>query len=54
MDPIGTRVFLRGILEYLKPGFHPMDRDHSELIAAALKRLAAEGVVGAETADAAA
>ncbi|MDF2696663.1 MAG: hypothetical protein K0S65_5046 [Labilithrix sp.] len=54
MDPIGTRVFWRGIREYLKPGFHPMDRDHSELIAAALKRLAAEGVVSAESADVAA
>ena len=45
MEPIGTRVFLRGILEYVKPGFHPMNRDHSELIARTLKRLADEGVV---------
>ena len=45
MEPIGSRVFLRGILEYIKPGFHPMDRDHSVLIAQTLKRLADEGVV---------
>ncbi len=45
MQPVGTRVFLRGILEYVKPGFHPMNRDHSELIATTLERLAAEGVV---------
>jgi len=45
MEPVGSRVFLRGILEYAKPGFHPMNRDHSELIARTLKRLAEEGVV---------
>lgn len=45
MEPIGKRVFARGILEYVKPGFHPMDRDHSELIASTLERLAREGVV---------
>jgi uncharacterized protein len=50
MDPIASRVFLRGILEYLRPDFHPMDRDHSQIIAAALQRLAAEGVVAAEAA----
>jgi predicted metal-dependent hydrolase len=53
MDPIGTRVFLRGILEYLSPGFHPMNRDHSKLIADTLKRLVEEGVVVSETAEAA-
>ena len=47
MQPVGQRVFLRGILEYVKPGFHPMNRDHSELIARTLKRLADEGVVAA-------
>lgn len=47
MEPIAKRVFLRGIREYLRPGFHPMDRDHSELIAKTLMRLAAEGVVPA-------
>ncbi|HEY8073676.1 MAG TPA: metal-dependent hydrolase, partial [Labilithrix sp.] len=43
--PILTSVFLRGILEYMKPGFHPHDRDHSELVAKTLARLADEGVV---------
>ncbi|MBX3204058.1 MAG: metal-dependent hydrolase [Labilithrix sp.] len=52
MDPVGRRVFLRGIREYLRPGFHPMDRDHSALIAATLARLEEEGVVvGAQSAD---
>lgn len=46
-EPIGERIFVRGIREYLKPGFHPMQRDHSELIARTLARLAAEGVVDA-------
>lgn len=40
-----SRVFLRGILEYMKPGFHPNDRDHRRLIAETLERLAREGVV---------
>lgn len=43
--PIATGVFLRGIREYLRPGFHPNDRDHSELIAKTLARLGAEGVI---------
>ncbi|MFO0736553.1 MAG: metal-dependent hydrolase [Labilithrix sp.] len=43
--PIATGVFLRGIREYLRPGFHPNDRDHSALIAKTLARLGAEGVV---------
>jgi len=43
--PIATGVFLRGIREYLRPGFHPNDRDHAELIAKTLKRLNEEGVV---------
>lgn len=45
-DPIGTRIFLRGLLEYLRPGFHPTDRDHSALIAKTLARLEKEGVIG--------
>ena len=45
MAPIASHVFLRGIREYLRPGFHPMDRDHRELIATTLARLASEGVV---------
>ncbi len=42
---IGAHLFARGIREYLSPRFHPMQRDHSALIAATLKRLEAEGVV---------
>jgi predicted metal-dependent hydrolase len=45
MSPFGTRVFLRGIREYLSPRFHPMDRDHTKLIADTLERLVKEGVV---------
>ncbi|MBX3261708.1 MAG: metal-dependent hydrolase [Labilithrix sp.] len=45
MEPVAGRVFLRGIREYLRPGFHPTDRDHSALIAATLARLEEEGVV---------
>jgi len=44
-QPITTGVFLRGIREYLRPGFHPNDRDHSTLIAETLERLKREGVV---------
>jgi predicted metal-dependent hydrolase len=54
MEPIATRVFLRGIFEYLRPGFHPMDRDHSELVAKTLARLEADGVLPQEPCDAAA
>ena len=43
--PIGSRVFVKGILEYLRPGFHPADKDHERLVAATLARLTAEGVV---------
>jgi predicted metal-dependent hydrolase len=42
---ISTGVFLRGIREYMRPGFHPNDRDHSELIAKTLERLGEDGVV---------
>ena len=48
MDPIAKRVFLRGIREYMRPDFHPNDRDHSALIRATLERLRAEGVVGSD------
>ena len=43
--PIATGVFLHGIRQYLRPSFHPNDRDHRELIAKTLARLASEGVV---------
>jgi predicted metal-dependent hydrolase len=51
MQPIVSRVFLHGIREYLRPGFHPMDRDHRDLIAKTLARLAAEGVVEPPTTE---
>ncbi len=47
-DSIVRGVFLRGIAEYLRPGFHPHDRDHTALVAATLARLAAEDVVDPE------
>lgn len=54
--PIFTRVFLRGIGEYLRPGFHPNDKDHRRVFAETLARLTAEGVVaqGGEGAEEAA
>jgi predicted metal-dependent hydrolase len=42
---IGQRVFLRGILEYARPGFHPDAKDHRALIEHALRTLKKEGVV---------
>lgn len=45
---IGPRIFVRGIGKYLRRDFHPRERDHSELIARTLVRLADEGVIGAE------
>ena len=45
LRPIFSRVFLRGITEYLRPGFHPDDRDHSRYVSETLARLTAEGVV---------
>jgi uncharacterized protein len=52
MEPIAKRVFLRGILEYIRPGFHPNDKNHEPLIRATLERLRAEGVViGADEAS---
>lgn len=43
--PIVTRVFLRGILEYLRPSFHPNDKDHRKVFEETLARLQREGVV---------
>jgi predicted metal-dependent hydrolase len=43
-----TGVFLRGIVAYLRPGFHPNDVDHSKLVATTLERLGSEGVVDGE------
>lgn len=45
-SPIFSRVFLRGMREYLRPSFHPNDRDHRRLVADALAGLEADGVVG--------
>lgn len=45
IEPIFRRVFLQGMWRYLKPGFHPNDVDHSALVARALERLRAEGIV---------
>lgn len=44
---IGYRVFLRGIVEYMRPGFHPDDKDHRPLIERTLAKLEKEGVVAA-------
>jgi len=41
-------VFLKGIKDYMRPGFHPHDRDHAALVRKTLERLAAEGVVDGE------
>jgi predicted metal-dependent hydrolase len=43
--PIATRVFGQGIRQYLRPGFHPSDKDHRALVERTLARLVAEGVV---------
>ena len=43
--PIFSRVFLRGIREYLRPSFHPNDKDHRRVFEETLARLTAEGVV---------
>ncbi len=45
LRPIVSRVFLKGIAEYLRPGFHPDDKDHAHLVTETLARLTAEGVV---------
>ena len=47
LKPLVTGVFLRGIFDYLRPGFHPMDHDDTELIASTLDRLTREGVIAA-------
>lgn len=44
-EPVATRVFARGIREYLRRDFHPNDRDHRDLVRRTLERLAAEGVI---------
>lgn len=44
--PIVTGVFLRGIREYLRPSFHPNDKDHRRIFEQTLARLTAQGVVG--------
>jgi uncharacterized protein len=49
--PILTGLFLRCMKEYGHPGFHPNDKDHRELIAKTLERLAAEGVIVKEAAS---
>lgn len=38
-------VFLGGIVEYLRPGFHPAQKDHRNLIARTLERLAKQGTI---------
>jgi uncharacterized protein len=38
-DPLVQRVFLRGIREYLRPGFHPDDRDNYAMAQAWLARM---------------
>ncbi len=43
--PIFTRVFLRGIAEYLRPSFHPNDKDHRRVFDETLARLKREGVL---------
>jgi len=46
-SPIVGRLFGKGILQYLRPSFHPNDRDHSRLVEETLARLTASGVVPA-------
>lgn len=48
--PIATRVFARGIRDYLRPGFHPNDRDHGPILARALAWLGEQGVLEGKTA----
>jgi uncharacterized protein len=52
MEPVATRVFVRGIREYMRPGFHPNDKDHGPLIRTTLERLRSEGVVTFATEEA--
>lgn len=51
--PIARRVFWKGIKSYLRPGFHPNDRDHAALIRDSLARLEEDGVLTADVAQAA-
>jgi hypothetical protein len=48
-QPIFARVFLRGVREYLRPSFHPNDKDHRALVADTLARLEREGVVAEDS-----
>lgn len=43
--PVFSRVFLKGMLEYMRPSFHPMDRDHTALVRETLAKLQADGIV---------
>jgi uncharacterized protein len=47
IDPVILRVFSQGIRAYVRPGFHPDDIDHRELVERTLARLRAEGVIAA-------
>ena len=49
---IVNRVFLRGIREYLRPSFHPNDKDHRKIFEETLARLTAEGVVDGDVSEA--
>lgn len=46
--PLGKRVFVRGILKYLRRDFHPSERDHTAIVARAIAKLTAEGVIAAD------
>lgn len=43
--PVFSKVFLKGMREYLRPSFHPMDRDHTGLVQETLAKLQAGGIV---------
>jgi len=53
-ESVATGVFLKGILEYIRPGFHPDDKDHRALVEQTLARLRRGGVVPAQDRDVAA
>lgn len=38
-------VFLKGVLEYMRPGFHPSQKDHRSLIARTLDKLTKEKII---------
>ncbi|MBL8608021.1 MAG: metal-dependent hydrolase [Myxococcales bacterium] len=48
--PIVRRVFLRGIREYLRPGFHPNDTENHDLAAKLIAELEREGRFAREAA----